>query len=207
MKICQYLPWYSPAQIGGTEIYILKLSRQLIKAGIEVVILCPAGGSETERFTIDGIPVIASAGIRTVQEHKVDLGVQEPAVPGQFEELMKEIRPDILHFHCFWRRNIFYLEQAAKLGIRTIITPHLASFACLQTGLLMDGKEPCDGIVEFNKCGACLIRTRTSNPILRKFSSAGSLMAHRLNIFPDISSKPGRSLDIFNEVEIGRAHV
>ncbi len=43
---------------GGVENYVLNLSRELVKAGCEVVVMCAAEGGSPGRETIDGIEVI-----------------------------------------------------------------------------------------------------------------------------------------------------
>ena len=164
MKVCLFLPWYSPAQIGGTELHLLQLARKIISYGGEAIIICPSPTTNIERFKIEGIEVIASPYIiSTPSSFKIAIGLKPPPHVDKFCLLLEQINPHILHFHCFWPKHILYLEVAKKLGIKTVITPHLASFSCLRGNLLFKDKIPCDGAVLIKRCSDCLLNKKIKN--------------------------------------------
>ncbi len=162
MKICHLLPWYSPATIGGTEIYILNLSKKLNETNTDVLIICPSLTSETENLVVQGISAIASPSIISFPSYKQSIGIEPPDNLPEFHSFLAEINPDILHFHCFLPMHIFYLEIAISLGIKTVITPHLAVFSCLHRDLLFENKLPCDGTVLIDRCSKCLLHKKTN---------------------------------------------
>ena len=198
MKICHFLPWYSPARIGGTEIYILQLSKDLIDQNHEVLIICPSSASEIEKFQVRGIEVIASPYIiETPLAHKVKLGLTPPEYLEEFHSLLSTIKPDILHFHCFWPLHIFYLEAANKMGITTIITPHLAGFTCLRDDLMRENKIPCDGKVFIDRCSYCLLHNRAKeNGMIQKSAFTISKKLFGWNINTGYSNKISRLFSI-----------
>lgn len=201
MRIIQLLPWHSISTKGGTEIYILNLSKQIINANHEVLIICPSNDLNTKKFSVEGINVIETPSIIMDQPPSVDLGIEEPIGFQDFIFFLESLKPDVLHFHCFWRRHIYYLEAAKKLNIKTIITPHLALFSCLQSNLMFENKVECDGILKLKKCANCLIQAKDSNWIIKLIISISSEKLNRLKINLDEKSTIGRNLNIFNHVE------
>ena len=190
MKICYFLPWYSPAGTGGTEIYMVELAKKMLVAGTEVIMICPGIRPVEEHFFVAGIPVIASPSIHIDPGGKTDSGEAPPADLAGFKTLLANIAPDILHFHCFWPKHIFYLETAKEMGIITLITPHLAAFSCLRDDLLFKGVAPCNGTVTLSKCTTCLIAAKAKNRrITAAAVTASARLLHRLHIpFPGGSS-------------------
>lgn len=201
MKVCHFLPWYSPANKGGTEIYILNLCKLLMSVGEEVLIICPSKDKITEEFKIDGISIIATPAIVMEQTANVDFGIEEPVGFSDFEQLLVNLKPDVLHFHCFWRRHIFYLEKATSLKIKTFITPHLSLFSCLQVNLMQANKTPCDGVVELRKCSECLIHAKTGNRMLQRLIASSSAAVNKFNVSLKETNKVTRSLNVFRNVE------
>jgi len=198
MKICHFLPWYSPARIGGTEIYILQLSKKLVEEGNEVLIICPASANGTEHFDVQGIPVIAASSIvEEPSSFKIKMGMLPPPQLNEFNSFLQEIRPDILHFHCFWPSQIYYLETANKLGIKTFITPHLAGFTCLRDDLMREGKIPCDGKVLIDRCSHCLLHNRSKgNGAIQEVAFGISKILFKAGIHTGYSNKLSRLFSI-----------
>ena len=58
MKIVQAVGWYYPDSIGGTEIYVAELARQLHGCGHDVLVAAPEPGVRSPRtYELEGIPV------------------------------------------------------------------------------------------------------------------------------------------------------
>src|ERR1035437_7985450 len=117
MKICHFLPWASPDAVGGTEIYILNLSKALIESGNEVLIICPSSTNETQELDLHGVKVFATPSIKHFPTAKVEVENKIPENLQQFVDFIAAINPDILHFHCFTPRHVYYLESVASTGI------------------------------------------------------------------------------------------
>jgi glycosyltransferase involved in cell wall biosynthesis len=198
MKICHFLPWYSPARIGGTEIYILELSKRLVEQENEVLIICPSSTTAAESFTVRDIPVIASPTIlEEPSSYRVKLGIEPPSFLKEFSSFLADIKPDILHFHCFWPLHIFYLEAANKMGIKTLITPHLAGFTCLRDDLMRENKIPCDGKVLIDRCSYCLLHNRSKEiVVIQKSAYAVSKLLFKAGINTGYSNKVSRLFSI-----------
>lgn len=74
--------------------------------------------------------------------------------------LLASHNPDIFHLHHrfgFW----WLLESAQRLGIPTVYSNYDWGMACLRTVLVKAKGELCDGVVEPEKCAACIKTGRT----------------------------------------------
>ena len=202
MKICYLLPWYSPAAIGGTEIHLVNLAKKMAGAGHAVTIICPAKGPDTEYFSVQDLPVIATPCIMVDPPGPAAIGQAPPERLDEFRALLAELDPDILHFHCFWLKHIFYLEAAKEKRIHTVITLHLSSFSCLKNDLLFMDEQPCDGKVTVPKCTQCLQNHKTKGklPAPGLFHFASHTL-HSLRIDTGKSGKMGRLLSIPFQVQ------
>ncbi len=56
MKIVQAVGWYYPDSIGGTEIYVAELARQLRGCGHDVLVAAPEPGVRSPRtYELEGV--------------------------------------------------------------------------------------------------------------------------------------------------------
>ena len=77
-------------------------------------------------------------------------------------ELLKRINPNIVHLQ-HWRDLWWILESANKLSIPTVYTPHDWGIGCLRTILVKGEGGLCNGVVDVDKCVACILKGR--NPV------------------------------------------
>jgi glycosyltransferase involved in cell wall biosynthesis len=70
-------------------------------------------------------------------------------------ELLEQIDPSVVHLQ-HWRGLWWILESAHRLSIPTVYTAHDWGLGCLRTILVKGEGGLCDGIVEREKCLACI---------------------------------------------------
>jgi glycosyltransferase involved in cell wall biosynthesis len=149
--------------------YIHRLNLALRSRGIDATGVYLA--AQPRRGTVDGVPVIAleeSSGNRSRMEEWACL----PQGLEQFQALLRELRPDVVHFHSTLQIHApEYFETARKLGACTLWTYHAPGQSCLQTSLLRNGDEPCDGRIDSHRCTqCCLIWLQLPRPLAPFFS-------------------------------------
>ncbi len=199
LKILQCLVCYLPNRMGGIEIYVQALNGKLLARGHEVKILVPEyPGEEKYPPAYEGIPIITYPEAFNVT--RAEFGGN---TPGQglaaFSAILKEERPDIVHFHQFTSSNgisIYHVAAAKALGIRIVYTNHLAGLTC-QTGELMyRGEEPCDGKMDYTKCARCDLKKHRINESLATLAvKAGQVVQA---VYPRLSELDGKVFQLLS---------
>lgn len=132
MRIVMVVHGYPPDALGGTEVHTATLAHELTARGHEVRVL--AGSSR-------GIP-----GSRSLSDHR-DGGVAvrqlggppeagpvvypwSPWVRRQFEGLLDEARPDVVHIQHLLHLSTDLIEAARARGVPTVVTLHDFWFQC-----------------------------------------------------------------------------
>jgi glycosyltransferase involved in cell wall biosynthesis len=163
MKIVQAAGWYHPDSIGGTEIYVAALARQLRSCGHQVLIAAPdARGLAPRVYEHDGsdvfrYPIPATPAREEVQGDAIVRGAEH------FHRWLAEVRADVVHIHTFVTGLGLHEVLAAKdAGSRVIVTTHASSlgFLCQRGTLMWQGRELCDGIVDTRRCAECELEHR-----------------------------------------------
>jgi glycosyltransferase involved in cell wall biosynthesis len=163
MKIVQGVGWYFPDRVGGTEVYVAGLSRQLRDRGHELVVAAPDAAANAPRtYEHEGIRVyrypIATPLSRDEAQGRVRVRGAE-----RFHAWLAAERPDIVHFHTLVPGlDLHEVEAARRTGARIIATTHASSlgFLCARGTLVRWGTEICDGVIEVSKCAACALQQR-----------------------------------------------
>src|SRR4051794_13929096 len=99
MKIAFCLHHFLPEYVAGTEIYTLRLAQQIRCRGIDVVILIPHFNYEvTGEYRWEGMRVIRYAE-SSIVDRKMIMGKRKPDGLHEFEIVIDNEKPDIVHFH------------------------------------------------------------------------------------------------------------
>jgi len=153
MRWLSFSVGYAHEVVGGTETYVHRLNLALRRRSIEAV-----GGYLTKhpgRSELDGVPLIGLSthlGHRSRMEHWscVPQGLDD------FKATLAEVRPDVVHFHSTLQVHApEYFELARGAGAKTLWTYHAQGQTCLQTALLRNGTEQCEGFIEPGRCARC----------------------------------------------------
>ena len=159
MKIVQAVGWYHPDSLGGTEIYVASLARQLRRCGHQVVVAAPDSQIAAPRiYEYDGCEVFRYPIPASATRDEVQGGVVRGT--NHFHRWLADQRADVVHVHTFVTGLGLPEVHAAKdAGSRVIVTTHASSlgFMCQRGTLMLQGRTLCDGIVDVQRCAACAL--------------------------------------------------
>jgi glycosyltransferase involved in cell wall biosynthesis len=153
---------FAPDPIGGTEIYVEALARELKSCGIVSVILAPSSNNENHSYYYNGLHVrryrLAPASDEMLREL---YGRGDPVAAAEFGRVLDQECPDVVHLHAFTRGVSLLTVRAAKeRGIPVFFTYHTPTVSCQRGTLMMWGREICDGILNVRRCTACSLEGR-----------------------------------------------
>jgi len=173
MRIAFLVKTYLPDHIGGTEIYIQRLAEGLVSRGHEVAVLYH-GNLET-RLQNEVYKTVVSKPLRAekrVQAYRRALGMR----PAGFQKFIDEWKPDLAHFHSFdLEAGLDHARALKENNIPYFLTYHLPAMTCLRATLLRWGSEPCDGRIDPQICGACVLETLYFPKTASRFIAKASL--------------------------------
>jgi glycosyltransferase involved in cell wall biosynthesis len=140
MRVVHCVGWYFPERVGGSEVYVQNLCRQLSALGVQCVVMAPAVEGSADRAQHAGVPVL--------RYPSTDLE--------RFRDALREAAPDAFHLHSLGQgAGVLQLEAARAQVARTITTVHTPGALCLRGTLMHMGSRPCDGRIEPQRCAAC----------------------------------------------------
>lgn len=156
MKIL-HLPYiYFPDAAAGTESYVQALALGLAKLGVENLVAAP--GQHYQQYSHAGIQVVRLAVSPGSPSLRTLYGGGDENVARQFDDLLAEWRPDVVHFHAFTSAISLLLVEATKRhDISVVSTYHTPGVSCQRGTLLRWGKEVCDGALLTHRCSQCTL--------------------------------------------------
>lgn len=150
---------FPPHNWGGVETYSLNMAKALQARGASVSVLYPATGQAGEpcrllQGSFEGIPtrrlIAPPSGLAS--------SLADPEVERCFEQLLAEIRPDLVHFQHTLHFPLSLVRVARTAGFPVVLTLHDFWSICLQTHLFVaEGVPACRGPEAAEKCAACLL--------------------------------------------------
>jgi len=181
MRIVQVNWGWPPKQTGGPIGYVADLSKELVKLGHEISVFY-AGDSDfrgrcyLNRKTQDGVKLFSFVNS---PNNFLSLGIplkecQEPIIEAIFQELLAEVKPDLVHLHSLLGLCGSILEISKSLDILNVVSLHNYWFICPRVDLL---KPPsytlCSGPDTGWNCSVCA--PRPGQWKLRKAKAKGRL--------------------------------
>jgi glycosyltransferase involved in cell wall biosynthesis len=156
MKVIHVPYCFAPDPIGGTEVYVAQLTRELRRFGVDTTVAAP---SETSRaYTIDGQRVRRFAISTKVTDVVQLYGEGDALAATEFAKILDEEKPDIVHLHAFTSAVSLRLVRAAKSrGVSVVFTYHTPTVTCQRGTLLLWGKTLCDGRLDVHRCAGCTL--------------------------------------------------
>lgn len=149
---------FFPHRIGGGEVYVYRMARELIERGHAVTVLAKspvengAAGGTITRYKYEGIPVISYAlnpsSLSQVERHS---GHGERTLDA-LQGIADEIRPDILHINGI---KPALVDICARNGIPHVVTAHHAGIACPAGTLVALEGEFCGKPAKPEHCVPC----------------------------------------------------
>jgi glycosyltransferase involved in cell wall biosynthesis len=182
MKLLLTVPAFFPDSIGGGEVYVLRVAKELRARGHEAVVLTAGkGAAEVERYAYDGVPVVTfrpGSSSRRSEEY-VQLG---PELREAIARAIAEARPDLVHANGF---KPAVTVVCRELGIPSVVTAHHAGIACANGTLMRPDGSVCVRPMSVRDCVPCVNRMRFPG-----------LAGRLLSVLPRAAYRPiGRRLD------------
>ena len=157
---------YFPDVVGGTEVYVAQLARDLGAHGVDSVIAAPSAGALGTRYEHEGRPVyrFPLSGRARLEDL---YGAGDEVGARAIADILEDVRADVLHLHAFTRAaSVRAVEAARRVGVRVVYTYHTPTASCVRGTLLHHGHEPCDGALITERCAACLLESRGVPPAI-----------------------------------------
>jgi glycosyltransferase involved in cell wall biosynthesis len=156
MKVIHIPFCFAPDPIGGTEVYVANLARDLQGLGVDAMVAAP---SETSRaYEIEGLRVRRYSVSDKISDVVQLYGPGDLMAATEFAKILDEEMPDLVHLHAFTRGVSLRLVQAAKKrGIPVVFTYHTPTVSCQRGTLLLWGEDFCDGKLEVSRCAGCTL--------------------------------------------------
>lgn len=192
LKICFFHPYEYFARVGGTDIYVANLVKQLVAKYFNVFIICPG-----EEFKIDFVEGILVYRINIYESSKfVNLeGLKISSGFADFNKIISNEVPDLVHFHGFGKPYVPYLKVLHKVKIPAVLTPHLSSLTCIKSSLIDFSNSSCNGFVSPIKCSQCYLGNKFQKKLIAK------LFSYLIFIYSFITfNKSIRSFDLYSRV-------
>jgi glycosyltransferase involved in cell wall biosynthesis len=154
MKIIHVPFTFSPDPIGGTEVYVDNLARDLHGLGVDAIVAAP--GETSRAYMLDGLRVRRYAGAKKITDVSQIYGSGDTLAAGEFAKLLDEERPDLLHLHALTSAvSLQLVRQAKRRSIPVVFTYHTPTVSCQRGTLMLWGKHICDGKLDVRRCTAC----------------------------------------------------
>jgi glycosyltransferase involved in cell wall biosynthesis len=176
---------FYPDAVGGTEVYVEALCRELLAAGVDAVVAAP--GRENAAYDRRGLAVRRYAVEPGVSDPGELYGPGDAAAAAHFAGVLDEVRPDVVHLHALTRGvSLRCVREAKKRSLPVVFTYHTPTITCQRGNLLRWGDSPCDGKMRLGTCASCAIQCegvlRAAAAILGGLPAAAGRLAGRLGL-------------------------
>jgi glycosyltransferase involved in cell wall biosynthesis len=150
---------FAPDAVGGTEVYVEALARDLATMGIDSVIAAP--GPVDCRYLHDGLRIRRFASDQRTLDIRELYGRGERGAADAFDRILDDEKPDVLHQHALTAACSVQLVEHARLrGLPVVFTYHTPTVSCQRGALLEWGSTVCDGRLDVARCTACSLHGR-----------------------------------------------
>jgi glycosyltransferase involved in cell wall biosynthesis len=168
MRVIHSAGFYFPDSIGGTEVYVDSLATELQGHGVECVVAAPRSKADALHYLHNGVEVFRYPSPEHWRRRET-----QGKVPHQhfnvFEAWLRTQKADAYHQHS-WTTGcgLWHLNAAKQLGLKTIVTVHVAGIVCKRGTMLYEGLAACDGEVLVQKCASCWLQSMGMPSIVAK---------------------------------------
>lgn len=157
MRALLAVPWFFPDSVGGTEVYVRSLARQLSKVGVDVAIAAPAGDHRVGDYLHDGVRVFRFPDSNG-SSGEIDLNRPEPL---GWCDLLDTFAPTVVDLHSLTSGlELAHLRAAKRRGAHTVTTLHIPGIVCARGTFMRFGKVPCSGEIAREPCTACRLQAQ-----------------------------------------------
>lgn len=160
MKILQVSHGLPPKENAGVELYTLYLSRALAQLGHEIHVFCRETDTRREEFSIsedqiDGLRVTRAVNNLKDLPH-VRAYYDNPFFDQAFSKILKEEKPDVVHFQHIFGLSANLIRMAKEMGYPVVFTLHDFFLLCHRIHLMKEDHRSCPGPLYGLECASCL---------------------------------------------------
>ncbi len=156
MKVVHVPYCFYPEAVGGTEIYVESVAREMAQAGVEIMIAAP--GPRDTTYQHEDLLVRRFAVAPEVGDLRELYGVGDPVAADAFGRLLDDEQPDVVHLHALTRGvSLLLVRETKRRGIPVVFTYHTPTVSCQRGTLLRWGNEMCDGVLDVSRCAGCTL--------------------------------------------------
>jgi glycosyltransferase involved in cell wall biosynthesis len=170
MRVAIFVHCFFPEHFYGTETYTLDLARSLRALGHDAVVVSAVFPGERERSSLvtqyeyQGIPVLC-IDKNKLPNRRVKDTYYQPEMAEVLEQVLRDIRPDIVHVTHLINHTAALLEVTAKLRLPTVATFTDFFGFCFNNKLEAADGELCFGPNRRRtNCYACYLKASAQNP-------------------------------------------
>lgn len=160
MRILFVTASWLPESIGGVELHLHGIARAMA-VDHEVTVFTRSAFADREelsihRYEVDGIPV-TRLNYRFSDCVGFPWIYRNPNIRARFEEVLNEVRPDVVHAHHLTCLSTDLLDAAKERGIRTVFTLHDFWMGCPRGQRMTPELHLCEEI-DLKRCVPCLTK-------------------------------------------------
>jgi glycosyltransferase involved in cell wall biosynthesis len=156
MKVIHVPFCFTPDPIGGTEVYVGNLARDLQALGVKTIVAAP--DKLNRNYEVDGLRVRRFATASKITNVAEIYGRGDALAATEFAKILAEEMPDVVHLHAFTAAvSVRLVEVTKHLGIPVIFTYHTPTVSCQRGTLLLWGDSFCDGKLDVGRCACCTL--------------------------------------------------
>src|SRR5260370_677010 len=157
MRVIQIPFCFYPDRVGGTEVYVEMLARELRARGLEVIVAAP--GERSAVYEHGGLPVYRFAVTPRVADVRDLYGFGDERAAAQLGEILDRVRPDLVHMHAFTRgASLRSVREARARRVPVVFTYHTPTVSCPRGTLMRWGTGVCSGELDSDLWARCTLR-------------------------------------------------
>lgn len=167
MKLLQIIHDFLPYHVAGAEVYTYSLAKELQGRGHDVHLLFTEIRHDRPQYEVttgdyDGIPY--HEVVWNFQRENFELSYLNPRMDRIVEQVLDELRPDIVHLQHFLFFGLGMIDLAKARDIPVVFTLHEYCLTCCRWGLRMTEElELCHDLVA-EKCAVCISDESVAGP-------------------------------------------
>jgi glycosyltransferase involved in cell wall biosynthesis len=147
---------FAPDPVGGSEVYVDGLCRELRRVGVETVVAAPA--DRDAEYEHRGLRVRRFRTGRPGRHLEQIYGAGDPVAAAAFERVLDAERPQVVHQHAVSPAcSVELMRAAGRRGIPVVFTYHTPAVSCARGTLMRWGTDVCDGRLSATPCTACTL--------------------------------------------------
>jgi len=150
---------FYPDAVGGTEVYVYELAKELTTLGVDSLVAAPGAGPA--RYFHDDIEVHRYAVPSDIADVENLYGEGWPEATAAFARLLDQVTPTTVHFHSFTPgASVLALRECHARRMPTVFTYHTPTATCARGTLLRWGRVVCDGMLDQSRCARCVLHSK-----------------------------------------------